>query len=140
MNAETRKTTSLFAVILSAALLAAACEPVAKIDLPAQDITSSDDAFYYDGYDEELGLWYKDVHLVGGAIDEEDGQLEGDQLVWTTDRDDLQDPELARGCCNWVRLYSDACFGTRHTITLTVTDSDGEVDTATREIRIWSLC
>jgi hypothetical protein len=96
--------------------------------------------FTYDGYDEGRGMWYKDVTLVGSAIDPEDGTLTGSALTWTTDQSSLQNAVLGQGTSLTARLYSDNCPGTTHTITLTVIDSGGHSRSAVVQIRIWSLC
>lgn len=73
------------------------------------------------------------VLLLGRGFDPEDGELRGEALVWSSDRDGLLGtgnhivtPELSRG---------------RHVITLTVTDSDGASSTAsvTIYVRYWLL-
>jgi hypothetical protein len=65
-----------------------------------------------------MGLWYKDVTLEGRGIDDEDGMLTGDALVWKTDQTGVQAEVLGTGENPTVRLYSDDCFGTEHVITL----------------------
>ena len=71
------------------------------------------------------------VLLLGRGFDPEDGELRGEALVWSSDRDGLLGtgnhivtPELSRG---------------RHVITLTATDSDGMTSTAsvTIYVRHW---
>ncbi len=114
--------------------------PVVEITTPATDIGTDDLDYTYDGYDDARSLWYKDVLLQGTATDAEDGTLTGPDLVWETDRTDLQDAALGSGSSLTVRLYSDQCTGTGHEITLTATDSDGESRTAQRQIFIWMLC
>ena len=114
--------------------------PVVTITVPAEDTGHQDLDFQHDGFDSDLGLYYKDVELEGEAIDPEDGVLTGDSLVWTTDRSDLQTAELGTGTALTVRLYSDECAGAWHEITLTATDSDGNARSAVRRIRIWQLC
>ena len=114
--------------------------PDVEITTPGADIESSDPAYTYDGYDDALGLWYKDVLLEGSATDAEDGTLSDSDLVWETDRTDLQDAALGSGGSLLVRLYSDDCFGVSHNITLTATDSEGASRDAVREVFIWTLC
>ena len=80
----------------------------------------------------------RDPHRL--ATDPEDGELTGSALVWTTDQTAIQDAALGTGKTVKVRLYSDTCTGTRHEITLTATDSSGNVRTALRRIFIWTLC
>jgi hypothetical protein len=43
-------------------------------------------------------------------------------MVWTTDRTDLQDGFLGTGRATVVRLYSDQCQATTHTVTLLAAD------------------
>jgi hypothetical protein len=73
------------------------------------------------------------VLLLGRGFDPEDGELRGEALVWSSDRDGplgsgnhVVTPELSRG---------------RHVITLTATDSDGTTSTAsvTIYVRHWLL-
>ncbi len=113
--------------------------PMVAVTMPATDLLG-DDGVVYDEFDEELGLWYADVELGALATDAEDGDLSA-QVVWTTDQSALQDVELGTGATATVRLYSDECFGAVHSITATVTDSDGNVAAAEpRQINIWTLC
>jgi hypothetical protein len=114
--------------------------PEVTITNPGTDSGTSDTQYAYDGSDEALGLWYKDVVLQGSAIDPEDGALSGSSLVWTTDRQDVQDPFLGTGTNVTVRLYSNQCTGVWHEITLTATDSHGNTSRAVRRIFIWTLC
>ena len=114
--------------------------PVAQITQPATDSGTNDNEFMYDGYDETKGMWYKDVQLEGLGTDAEDGNLTASSLVWTTDQTELQAAELGTGQNLTARLYSNECFGTSHMISLTVTDSDGNNQTETRRITIWTLC
>ena len=60
-------------------------------------------------------------------------------MQWSTDQS-VQDMMLGTGASATVRLYSDDCFGTVHTITATVSDSDGNEASAQRLINIWTLC
>ncbi len=117
--------------------------PTASITTPAVDTGTSDFNFAYDGFDVQLGLWYKDVALVGQASDPEDGPLTGASLVWTTDRTDIQPGgggALMTGTSGTVRLYSDVCTGVWHEIRLTATDSNGNAVSVIRRIFIWTLC
>ncbi len=118
--------------------------PTVAITAPPQDTSTSDVNFIYDGFDTQLGLWYKDVSLKGEASDLEDGVLSGASLVWTTDRTDLQPSGtgfLGTGTFATVRLYSNVAApgGVWHTITLTATDSQGSSTTAVRRIYIWGF-
>ncbi len=119
--------------------------PTVTILVPAQDSdpASNDPAGLYDGRDVVLGLWYKDVTFEGVAIDPEDGTLSGAAMVWTTDRGDIQPGGvtiLGTGTTITVRLYSNVCTGVFHEITLTATDSGGNVVTQTRRVFIWKVC
>ena len=108
--------------------------PTVAITTPASDVELE-----YDGYDEGRGQWYTDVALVGNANDPEDGALTGGDLVWTTNYAE-QAPLLGTGASLTTRLYSSTCTGVTHTVTLTATDSGGNVRTAVVRIRIWTLC
>ena len=112
--------------------------PELSITSPGMDL-EGDQGQVYDGYDDELELWFADVELAGTATDIEDGDL-GAEIVWSTDQTDLQAAELGAGASVAVRLYSDDCFGTTHTITATVTDSDGNEVSEPRVVNIWTVC
>ena len=77
--------------------------------------------------------------LEGVATDAEDGDL-STSIEWTTDQGDIQDAALGTGAELDVRLYSDDCFGTTHTLTANVTDADGNTTSAIRLLNIWTLC
>jgi|GEM_PF-2967192 len=112
--------------------------PELVITLPAEDATN-DSGPQYDGFDDEMGLWYVDVMLAAEATDAEDGDLSM-SIEWTTDQDGIQDAALGSGGEISVRLYSDDCFGTTHVITATVTDADGNSGEAMRVLNLWTLC
>lgn len=115
--------------------------PEASIVAPAADSGNSNPDYAYDGYDDDLALWYKDVTLEGLGTDDEDGSLTGDSLVWKTDQTEVQEAVLGTGENPTVRLYSDDCFGTTHVVTLEVTDSDDETTVSEpRTLMIWTLC
>lgn len=115
--------------------------PTGRIVTPAADSGSDDREYVYDGFDEERGMWFKDLWLEAVVRDPEDGVLSGDRLVWRTQRTELQPAILGAGSRVRVRLYSDSCFGTAHVITLEATDSDGNrVGLGSRRIVIWTLC
>jgi hypothetical protein len=106
--------------------------PVISITQPSSNAT-----YYYEGFDDELGLSYVEVTLTGQAIDPEDGALSGTSLVWKTDRTDFQDEILGTGTSITVRLYGDDCFGVLHNVRLEATDSsDTEGVPVTRQITI----
>jgi hypothetical protein len=152
MQSRSRLSRRISVILLAVAIpLTQACDddsepagpnaaPVVQITTPAADTEVSDMGYTYDGYDDTLMMWYKDVLLEGSAIDAEDGTLGGSDVVWTTDRTDLQDAGLGEGSSLTVRLYSDQCTGTWHEIAMAATDSDGESGTAARQIFIWTLC
>ena len=98
--------------------------------------------YAYDGYDQVLGLPYTSVVLEGSAVDSEDGILSGSSLSWSTDRTDIhKDPLLGTGSAVRAILYSNICSGVWHTITLTATDSQGNMSVASVKIFIGSsLC
>ena len=114
--------------------------PEVVITTPTEDSGVNDSVFAYDGFDEAKGMWYTDVNLAGRATDTEDGTLPGSALVWTTNQGELQAATLGSGSSLTTRLYSDACTGKQHEITLTATDSAGNVRTVLRRITIWTLC
>jgi uncharacterized repeat protein (TIGR01451 family) len=114
--------------------------PEVEIINPKTDTGPSDDEYAYDGYDQDLKLWYTDVVLQGSATDPEDGPLNGSSLVWTTDRSDIQSATLDFGTNVTARLYSNVCTGVLHEIALTATDSTGKESRAIRKIWIWTLC
>jgi hypothetical protein len=111
---------------------------------PDVDITdpSEDVILFYDedGYDEVREQWFATVTLSGTASDPEDGPLTGSSLIWTTDRSDIQTTLLGTGASITVRLYSSNCEGSLHTITLTATDSYGNVRQSTVTIFIYTIC
>lgn len=109
--------------------------PVVTITTP-----DADSDFFYDGYDNDLGLWYTDVTFAGNATDPEDGALTGGSLIWTTNRTEVQTAVLGNGTNLVARLYSDVCEGTTHTIVLTATDSFGNVRTDQVFVTIWTIC
>lgn len=96
----------------------------------------------YDGFDDEAGLHYADLVLRGSATDDQDGELSGESLVWTTDRSDVQDPNLGTGTSVSVRLYGTVkCEGqATHRISLAATDSAGNTISTVRPITLWALC
>lgn len=111
--------------------------PEVMILEPSTDLVGGESLFY-DAM--EGNLWYTDVTLRGMATDAEDGDLSS-QIQWETDLVDIQSAALGDGAEVTVRLYSDDCYGVTHTITATVTDSDGNaVDSASRQIRIYTIC
>ena len=114
--------------------------PTVLITMPSGDTGTGNLDFQYDGFDTARGQWFKDVTLQGSAIDPEDGALSGASLVWRTDRTDLQGALLGTGTRITVRLYSDTCTGLFHEITLTVTDSAGNIRSRVRRIFIWLIC
>jgi hypothetical protein len=110
--------------------------PTARITTPASDEEPHQG---WTGQNEE-GLFYLDVELAGQASDPEDGPLADGQLVWTTDRTDVQDAFLGTGSKLTARLYSRECSGITHVITLTAADSAGASTTAQRQVVITAAC
>lgn len=128
-------------VIRLAALSCRRSPPTGRIVTPAADSGSSDLEYVYDGFDEERGMWFKDLWLEAIVRDPEDGVLSGGRLVWRTQRTELQPAILGTGNRVRVRLYSNSCWGTEHLITLEATDGDGNrVSLGTRRVVIWTLC
>lgn len=70
------------------------------------------------------------VRMVGRAEDEEDGTLEGDALVWASDIDG----ELGVGASLTIGLSEGP-----HLLTLTATDSDGEIGVASASVDVSSV-
>lgn len=112
--------------------------PPATNSPPDINITFPKDGtqYPYDGFDQILNLWYTNIELRGSASDLEDDVLSDSSLVWSTDRNDIQDTFLGNGIIKPVTLYSNRCSGIPHTITLTGTDSQGAATTATIKIFI----
>jgi hypothetical protein len=116
--------------------------PFVAITTPSVDLRG-DGGIAYDGYDEETGLWYADVPMKGVAIDPEEGYLDGPAMVWTLVLEDGSDGDvLGYGDSPTIRLYSDDCAGTSHTIRLTASDSETPANEgyAIRVINIWVAC
>jgi LysM repeat protein len=103
-------------------------------------LSPADEAqFICDEYESEL--CYVNLTLQGRATDLEDGILKDSALIWTTDRTDIhKDAVLGTGSSPNVRLGSDECFGVWHKITLTATDSDGNVGESAITIATNAFC
>lgn len=69
------------------------------------------------------------IFFQGSAIDEQDGELPPDSLVWRSDKDGV----LGRGT---VFLWQDLSVN-NHTIRLVATDSDGNSRSASVKIHVW---
>jgi hypothetical protein len=109
-------------------------EPGVTIVSPANDRFVVHGICHDAGYcGEAEGRIYVDLELSGVAWTAEHGLLTGDALVWTTDRDDLQDPFLGTGETVQVRLWADWWYD-EHVVTFTATDPSGVIRTATRKI------
>ena len=116
---------------------------VAEVQRPNTDTTGIGANTGYDGFDPDLGdngLWYKDVAVVGRALDENGQPVEAVRLTWETERTDIQDAFLGEGPSPVVRLYSDNCEGAQHTLVLTALSSEGVESTAERQIFIGQIC
>ena len=75
--------------------------------------------------------WSTTIRLQGRASDAEDDVLPDSSLTWTTNiKPPAGNPNQWNGPTPMVTLYSNACTGTWHTITLTGRDSQGAVSTA----------
>jgi serine protease len=124
--------------------------PVVSISSPA-DLPGGGPDASYTPVTNDTGGYYQMVTLTGSATDTEDGTLTGAALVWTTNRAEVQPGApatgaqvLGQGASITVKLYSSCTgghFGTvDHLITLTATDSNGNVRSISRIIRVMTLC
>ncbi|MBI3243099.1 MAG: LysM peptidoglycan-binding domain-containing protein [Chloroflexi bacterium] len=134
-------TPGVILTITTPALMPTTNTPYSAVNLPPMVtiiFPALDASYGYDGRNDKLGLWYTIVTLQGSATDLEDGTLNDSSLVWATDRKDIHtSPTLGIGTDVKATLYSnDPCNGVWHTITLTATDSGGNVATAARIIFI----
>ncbi len=91
-------------------------------------------------YDDNLGLSYADVPLIGVGNDEEDGALPADAFVWTTDLAGVPGGYLGQGKSITGRLYAKPCSVQDVLIRLTVTDSAGAQATVEVWINLFSYC
>jgi Subtilase family len=115
--------------------------PTAFISHPTVDTTNGEfDQGSTPIYDPIKGLSYQNVFLDGSATDPEDGVLTGSHFQWSTNRSDLQTPDLGTGTGLIVRLYYESCTTMNHTITLRVTDNNGNITTRQRLISFYLLC
>jgi hypothetical protein len=115
--------------------------PLPENQAPTAAITSLDNKETVFKTSPEGDRWVAEIELEGYAEDPEDGPLGGDQLVWTTDRTDLQEAYLNTGARVPVRLYSDQCAETAHTVTLTAVDGqDGAASDSRRIILVAGDC
>ena len=115
--------------------------PTVSITHPSSDVVVNGPDWLdwqYDGHDNNVYMLYKDVYFVGVAIDPEDGVLSGGSMVWTTDRTDLQSAQIGTGGSGTFRLYGTDDSET-HVVTLTATDSFGNVRTEQRVIHLWAV-
>jgi len=103
---------------------------------PAVQITSPAHSASFDADQHDAGGWYKTVHLSWTATDPEDGILPFSRLRWTTridgGREEALDVQVLRSRSGMVlgyrtKLYTRRPFGSVHEITLTATDSAGNV-------------
>ncbi len=115
--------------------------PTAYITQPAFDTINGEfDQGSAPVFDEVKGLYYQFVFLNGNATDPEDGVLTGSHFQWSTNRSDLQTPDLGTGTGLIVRLYYESCTTMKHTITLRVMDNNGNVTTRQRLISFYNPC
>jgi hypothetical protein len=124
--------------------------PVVMISSPADVAGSGPDASYVPSTSDANG-YYQTVTLTGSAMDMEDGALTGASLEWSSNRGDLQpggvttgSQVLGTGTSITVKLYTSCLqpYGgsVDHVITLKATDSNGNVRTVSRIIRVGTLC
>ncbi len=99
-----------------------------------------DEPQFMDGFDERRDQWFKVVGLGAIVNDDEDGTLDGDAIVWSTNRDDLQEPIIGFGRSVEVVLYSFDCVGATHVLTVTATDTAGNASSARFEVELTNLC
>ena len=112
--------------------------PTVAIVEPANDLVGSN-RLAYTGSD--ANGWFTDLKVAATGSDPEDGVLGGEAFAWSTDRVDLQAPDLGRGDSLGIRLYSNNCEGGAvHTVTVTVTDSAGQSASTSRLIEIGQVC
>jgi hypothetical protein len=102
--------------------------PEARILAPADRSTVWGDLYMRDGT-------YAEVELRGEATDAEDGALPDDAIVWTDTVDGRAPVEIARGRSATVRLRT----GLRHTLTLAVTDANGNVTRTSVTVQAWDI-
>lgn len=105
---------------------------------PSPVITSPADGYsaYVTDYDAGAGRWYLDVVVVGNASDPEDGNLPGSSLSWKSQAPGQGIENVGTGTSRVMRLYSYESFSTPHTVTLTATDSGGNVVTYSITINV----
>ena len=109
--------------------------PVVTITTPSGDLDE-----FYDGFDDTAGMWFKDIVLQGTVTDVEDDPVPAGDVMWTTDRTDIQPVLLGTGTSLTVRLFSNVCTGVTHQVTLSYTDTDGNTRSDLRRIRIFTIC
>ena len=114
--------------------------PVVSILQPAQDSLDYNLEYIEDGADAQG--WFVNVDVIGGASDQEDGVLSDEQLIWRTNRSDLQgsNAPLATGQNATLKLYGGNCLEDHiHEVRLEATDSDGNTRSAIRRLAIFCL-
>jgi LysM repeat protein len=114
------------------------CRPTLSIRAPQSGVWD------YSGYDDSAQRYYLALDGVVEAYDVYGQPIRGKDIVWTTDRGDLQDPGLGSGSSIGLRLYMDepgaGCLQTVHTLTVTVTDRDGRQASDSVRITISGPC
>jgi hypothetical protein len=103
---------------------------------PEAQITNLESEVWLDYSGSDTNGWYTILDVQGYVRDFEQVSLDGEDLVWTTDRADLQDPRLGTASGTSIRLYSDRCTGVTHTVTLTATDARNAQGTASIQVHI----
>jgi hypothetical protein len=109
--------------------------PTVTITTPSGDLDE-----FYDGFDNTADMWFKDILLQGTVTDPEDDPVPAGDVRWTTDRTDIQPVLLGTGTSLTVRFFSNVCEGVTHEVTLTYTDTDGNIRTDLRRISIGTIC
>jgi subtilisin family serine protease len=84
------------------------------------------------GYD---GRYYLDLPVSAIVNDPEDGPLDGDAVIWSTERTDVQPEVVGTGARTTLRLYATDSCGLDHVIRVHAVDSQNN-RSASRSVRI----